>query len=436
MEAGRIALLSIAVCFLLAAKGHSEQTIHLDAADRGEVPSSLFNLNILGIGEHTGWPAFPFAAWRNFHFDWQDLEPTQDQWSFARPDHDVQEALKHRVDTVAVLQGIPKWAASGDEASNSGKQIGKPASLSDWTNYVRTVAMRYRGQIHYYELWNEPENTASFLRDPSNLIALNRIAYQTLKSVDPTIVVISSALSSGDPVTSRPARQLALFAGAGLMKDCDVIAYHFYGIPIAGDSTPRIPEEMLTSINSVKAAMIQAGPQKPIWSTEVGWYVLNDDQNSQPAPSYMGRSIGPELAAAYLARTYILGWAAGLDRIFWYAWRHGYMGLTEFNGDAKAPGIAYATIQHWLVGARIISCDRNKGGSWLCKLDLADGASEFISWTESASAQLAIVPDWQIRSYRTLDGRGHDVGSQTSITISNSPILLLSSQADSENPAQ
>jgi hypothetical protein len=436
MKLGRIALVLMAVSSLFVSKGHSEQAIHLDAADRGEVPSSLFNLNISAISDETGWPAFPFASWRVFHFLWQDLEPTKDRWSFSRPDHDVQEALKHGVDIVAILEGIPIWAASGDEASKSGMQIGKPASLSDWANYVQTVALRYRGQIHYYELWNEPENISTFLRDPSSLIALNRIAYQTLKSVDPTIVVISSALSSGDPVPSRPTHQLELFARAGLMKDCDVIAYHFYGIPISGDTTPRTPEEMLTSISSVKAAMMQAGSQKPLWSTEVGWYVLNDDRNPQPAPSYMGRGIEPELAAAYLARTYILGWAAGLDRIFWYAWRHGYMGLTEFSGGAKAPGIAYATIQHWLVGARLVSCDRNNGGNWLCQLKLADGASEFISWTESKSAQLDIIPDWQIRSYRTLDGRGHDIGGRTSITISDSPILLLSSQADSENLAK
>jgi hypothetical protein len=424
---GQLSLL-IAICFLLMPQGRSEQPVHLSAADRGKVPSSLFNLNILGISEHSGWPAFPFAAWRDFHFKWQDLEPARDQWNFARPDHDVQEALKHGVDIMAVVEGIPKWAASADEASNNDMQIAKPEDLSEWANYVHAIAVRYKGQIHYYELWNEPETNRTFLRDPASLIALNQVAYQTLKSVDPTIVVISSALSSGDPVPARVARNLDLFARAGVMKDCDVVGHHPYGIPLSGDSSPRTPEDMLTQINTVKAAMLQTGVQKPIWATEVGWYVLNDDQNPQAAPSWMGRPLEPELAAAYVARTYILGWSAGLDRIFWYCWRHGYMGLTQFNGDAKAPVVAYATTERWLVGAQLISCDRNNAGNWLCQLRSADGGVEFIAWTEGKSAQLAIVPGWQIQSYKTLDGREHALGNPASITISDSPILLLSAQ--------
>lgn len=435
MNHGRIAYLLMAIIVLATSQNLSGQTIHLGAADRGAVPRSLFNLNILGISENSGWPMFPFASWRDFHFKWQDLEPTQGQWNFSRPDHDVQEALRHGVEVVPVLIGIPKWAASGEEASKSDAQIAKPASLSDWANYVHTVAQRYKGQIHYYELWNEPENVNTFLRDPSSLIALNRVAYQTLKSVDPTIVVVSSALSSGDPVPVRPARQLQLFAAAGLMKDCDAVGYHFYGIPVTGETTPRIPEDMLAPVKSVEKTMTQLGSKKPLWATEIGWYVLNDDQNPQPAPAYMGRALEPELAAAYVARTYILGWAAGLDRIFWYCWRHGYMGLTEFNGGPKAPSIAYANVEKWLVGSEIVSCDRNDSGSWICQLNSSNGKADFIAWTESNSAQLDIQPSWQIHGSKSLDGRDHDLGSQTSVTISGSPILLLGLR-DSKNLPQ
>jgi Glycosyl hydrolase family 10 len=424
---GQIAL-GIAIGVLLMSLGHSEQPVHLSAADRGNVPSTLFNLNILGISEHTGWPAFPFAAWRNFHFKWQDLEPAKDQWDFARSDRDVQEARRHGVDIVAVVEGIPKWAASADDVSNENMQISKPEDASEWANYVRTMALRYKGQIHYYELWNEPETNHSFLREPARLIALNQVAYQTLKSVDPAIVVISSALSSGDPVPARVARNLDLFTRAGVMRDCDVVGYHPYGIPLSNETLPRSPEEMLTQIRAVKSAALQMGLQKPFWATEVGWYVLNDDQNPQPAPTWMGKPLEPELAAAYLSRTYVLGWAAGLDRIFWYCWRHGYMGLTEFNGDAKAPAVAYATVQRWLVGKLLISCDRNNAGSWLCQLKLANGGSEFIAWTEGKSGQLDIDPSWGIRGYKTLDGRGHELGNPTSVEISDSPILLSSSQ--------
>jgi hypothetical protein len=428
MKHARIVFVFLAASFLATSQGYCQQPVHLSGADRGAVPSSLFNLNILGISDRTGWPSMPFASWRSFHFNWNDVEPAKDRWAFARPDHDVQEALKHHVDLLAILETIPAWAASAEEASNPAKQIAKPASLAAWADYVRTVAQRYKGQIHYYELWNEPMGVGTFLRDPSALTALNRIAYETLKSVDPTIVVLSPALSSGDPVADRPLRHVRSFGDAGIWKHSDVVAYHFYVAPVTGSTTPRIPEDMLPYINAVSAKMKQAGVQKPLWSTESGWYVLNDDQNPEAAPWYLGKGVEPDLGAAYLARTYILGWTAGLDRIYWYCWRHGYMGLTQYGGGDKAPGIAFATIQRWLVGAQLNSCDRNKDGNWLCQLKRADGSSGVISWTEASSAQLDIDPAWNAHRYSTIDGKEHDLGDQASIQISGSPIFLPSSR--------
>jgi hypothetical protein len=436
MKPARVVILLIAASFLTLARGYCEPPIHLSAADRGTVPSSLFNLNILYINQHSGWPAMPFAAWRDFHFNMSDLEPQKDQWNFTAVDHDVQEAAKHGIDLVAILQRIPTWAGAREEAANPVKQIGKPASMSDWTDYVRTVAERYKGKIHYYELWNEPENVGTFLRQPSALMALNRVAYETLKSVDPTIVVVSSALSSGDPVPDRPGRHLSTFANAGIMKYCDVVAYHFYVIPFTGSTTPRTPEDTLPYITAVKAEMKREGLNKPLWSTESGWALLNNDENPETAPWYHGKLLDPETGASYLARTYILGWSAGLDRIFWYCWRHGYMGMTEFSGAPKAPGIAYTTVQRWLVGAQMSACDKDKEGHWLCQLTLADGAAGVIAWSDSKPASIALDPAWQAHSYQTIDGLTHDLGSQTSVQISGSPILLVASKQGSVGEAK
>jgi hypothetical protein len=262
---------------------------------------------------------------------------------------------------------------------------------------------------------------------------LTRVAYETLKSVDPTIVVISPALSSGDPVSDRPFRHLGQFGDAGIWKYCDVVAYHFYVAPPKGSLIPGTPEDLLPYINAVTAKMKKAGVQKPLWSTESGWAILNHDQNPESVPWYLGKSIDPESGGDFLARTYILGWAAGLDRIYWYAWRDGYMGMTEYNGDPKAPAIAYETVQRWLVGAQLVSCDRDKDGTWLCPIKRADGSSGVISWTEASSAQLAIDPAWGAHSYSTVDGHEHDLGEQPSMQISGSPILLLSSRRGTAN---
>ena len=70
----------------------------------------------------------------------------------------------------------------------------------------------------------------------------------------------------------------------------DVIGYHFY-------DAPHPPEDMVPLIQKVEQLMAENGAgNKPLWNTETGW------PYPKPFPS-------DDLAAAYLARAYILNWA-------------------------------------------------------------------------------------------------------------------------------
>jgi hypothetical protein len=109
-----------------------------------------------------------------------------------------------------------------------------------------------------------------------------------------------------------------------------VVGYHLY-------VAPRQPEDILGLIQRVKQAMASNGAaDKPIWCTEFGW------QDPKPFPS-------DELGAAYLTRVFILAWASGIQRVYWYSWdNHSGVALettTPDNQTAKAAGLAYGVIQ-------------------------------------------------------------------------------------------
>jgi hypothetical protein len=400
---------------------------HIEASRPEPVPASLFDLNIIGINKNTGWPRFPFASWRSFHSNWQDLEPSEGKWDFTRVDNEVQAATEHKVDLLLILQGVPKWAADVKDPENHGdnaRNLSYPHKDDLWANYVRTVAERYRGKVHYYELWNEPENLSRFRNSPDTLAHLNEIAYKTLKAVDPGITVVSSSLSSGDPVPTRPEKQLKQFDAAGVLRWSDAIGYHFYSTPPNGSETPQLPENIVDHYKMLTAVIAGDRQKKPVWCTEVGWYVSNDDSNPEKATVALGNAINPDKGAAYLARTYILAWTLGIDRVYWYAWRHGYMGMTQYNGAPKATETAYESIQNWLVDSTVHGCDRAHDGSWQCSLTRRDGQSAHIVWSENGTINRPVDPSWKAVKGTTLDGHTFNVAGEPQIRITEAPILL------------
>ncbi len=150
----------------------------------------------------TSWPAVSFADWRLWDagVTWPQLEPARGKWDFNLLDRYTQLAAERNVDILLTLGLTPAWAsARPNEPSAYGKgNAAEPRQLADWEEYVRIVATRYKGVIHNYEIWNEPNVKGTFTGNPQAMVELSRAAYRVLKSVDPTITVVSPAATAGD----------------------------------------------------------------------------------------------------------------------------------------------------------------------------------------------------------------------------------------------
>jgi hypothetical protein len=371
------------------------------------VPATLFGLHIHhllgGSTPLTTWPSEPFGAWRlwDAYADWPNLEPKKDQWDFSKLDKYVDLAQQHGVDILLPLGTCPTWASSDPSGAYDG-HTAPPKDINDWRNYVRTVATRYKGRIHNYEIWNEPNLTHFYSGNVQQMIELTREASRILREIDPTIKIVSPSATGANGV---PWLDEFLKSGGG--QYVDAIGFHLY-------VDPSPPESVLDLIKSVQTTMARYGMQyKQIWDTESGWGKLKPQVSS-------------EESAGYVARTYVVQWAAGVSRFYCYAWDNFAYALKFVEKDGKTPtnaGVAYAEVEKWMVGARMMMCDRYSG-LWNCRLQRDGGYSAWIVWDPNEVRQFPLQPVWGVKRMQDLNGAIKNIDGAKTIQIGPSPILL------------
>ena len=162
----------------------------------------------------------------------------------------------------------------------------QPRDLADYANYVRTVATRYKGVIHAWDVWNEPWITAwwgvgynkdqgsgreGYVRSPTareDFAALMKTAYTNVKAIDPQAIVLGINTTTGGGGSS--------FAGdewthgvvdAGGLQNLDAIAYHHY----AGELNLHPDDAVQQGYKKAVGYVAEKSGGKvpvPVWMTE------------------------------------------------------------------------------------------------------------------------------------------------------------------------
>ncbi|MGC2333803.1 MAG: glycosyl hydrolase [Candidatus Acidiferrales bacterium] len=387
----RLALL--ALFLMLARPIPADGTIHL-APPREPVPPSLFGMHFHHVGGVTPWPDVPIPEWRlwDAHTAWPDLEPNKGQWHFQTLDAYLTLAAQHHTDVLLPLGLSPQWA-SARPTEKSTYQPGfaaEPRNIDDWREYVATVVAHCKGRVRAYEIWNEPNSKSFWTGNVSQMVALTQAASAIIRRIDPQAIIVSPSAT-----TSSGVGWLSQFLQMGGGQYVDVIGYHFY-------VAPQPPEAMIPLIQRVKQVMAENGVgDKPLWNTESAW------PSPRPFPS-------EDLAAGYLARAYILNWAAGVQRLYWYAWDNHTFDVTQTtrqdNQTLTPAGRAYGIIQKWLVGARMDACNEGSDHTWTCRLT-RNGTPEWIIWNTGGTTPFSIPRSWNAGSVTPLLEQPHAVAS-------------------------
>jgi len=368
------------------------------------IPMSFFGMHI--DFPNTPWPSVSFGGQRFWDSDtgWSQINTAQGVYSWSTMDSRINQALANNVDVLYDLARTPVWAqCSGtNKACGSGNGVSictyslqgqgglgqcyPPADLNvdgtgsnqHWIDWVTAVASRYKGEIKYYEIWNEPTVSGMWQGTDAQLVRMtqdarcivvgtgcNAKSNYTQKGIDPSAQITTPAFVSSDGVMVDQAMSTFLAAGGG--PYVDVIAYHGYV------AWPKEPEQAVSDAAPLQSVLASNNQQqKPLFSTEGGFgpRVLISD---------------PDQEAAWIARYILLQQSIGLARSYWYAWDAAITPFWSTGSGVETGGTTYAELTSWLVGATLSSPCAQTGTVWQCGYTRKGGYRSLAVWDTSQS---------------------------------------------------
>lgn len=314
---------------------------------------------------------------------WRHLEPQKGKFNFEILDGLVARATKNNQEIVLTMGQPPDWATGGKALTPFGTGYNSlpPENIEDWRSYVRTVGERYKGQIKYYEIWNEPNLKDFYSGSIIELVNLTREANQILKRIDPENKVIS-------PSVTGDATYLNDYLRLGGSRVVDIIGVHLY-------VSPELPEKSISMIKKYKEVMLKNKVgELPLWNTEWTWLNFRLDgklNDTQLMPETM--------ASAYLARQFFIDVGMGIDRSFFYGFNYGASKIRLVDGTNPKwilmPSVAYKNVTSWLTGAEVLDFSYNNRKD-IYKLSIlsSEGKKAIIIWTKNSLKEFKIPSDF------------------------------------------
>lgn len=419
-------LLSMIILLLLVSYSNAAKA-EMFVPVQNPISPTLFGLHIHRLATSTPWPSVDFNSWSliDAYANWRDIEPSEGRWNFKYLDKYVIQAEKNNVDLLLPLAFTPQWASARpyERGPYGPGTAAEPADIAKWQKYVKKVGERYKGRIKYFMVWDEPNEQSFFSGSKDKLFELVDSACQSMKAINPGSQMVSPGL-----VGHSAYDWLDNFLATGGSRCADIIGFHFYP-PVGGpDKTAQRPELMIPAAKKVKQIMAKHGiSTRPLWNTGVGYWNVNSDGTPESKAGVDDRWIrlNQDQAAAWVSRVFILGWALGMERVFWYSWDHSNMGLVEpTTKELKPAGVAYKTTYEWLVGSTMTYCRNDGDPQWVCELKRG-GRTAWLVWRTSGNVQTKMPPAWNAKEFETLSGGVGKLETTTQpIMIGEQPVLI------------
>lgn len=229
---------------------------------------------------------------------WEFVEqPVCGQYRWDFYDELVTQARAHGLEIMAQI-GYNNIACQLGQEDRGVPDFGR------WKNFVTALVTRYKGDVHKWEIWNEPDNPEFWKGTPQQFVALVQLTYQTIKAIDPTAQVSAGACSQLDLVICDQ------LIAAGILNFSDSFGFHPY---IGKDN---FDNGLFKKIDLPHLRDRQrANGNKPIRLTESGWSSANPGAAGNAVGSLQGRYMVEQIVT-------MLGFTdLNIDQVIWYDFR-------------------------------------------------------------------------------------------------------------------
>ena len=383
---------------------------------------------------------------------WAALEPSNGTYNWTPMDNLVSAAKAAGVNTIMyTFFETPQWASSNSTQACSATQnagvygcAAPPKNINDWDAFVTAVATRYKGEIQYYELWNEPNVSTEFSGTVQQMVTMAQSAYSIIKSIDPAATVLSPGVAVGgiEPYSPGcPSSQcwLAEYLQDGGGQYADGVAFH--GKTCLSDQSLCVQEGiacssteieacagtgLMAQVNDVRSLMAAYGLSgKPLVDTEGGY----SDEVGQKS---LWGSVDQQ--TAFVSRFFIVQASQGLEVAVYFSWltnpSTNLMGFGTTPAEASTDQ-AYTQTHEWLLGASFTGPCSLSGGVWTCGLTSPQGNQELLVWADTNSSASSYSPGAQFTEYQDLTGALHPLAPGVAIPLNEKPVMLESSSTSS-----
>ena len=230
-------------------------------------------------------------GWVKQQVRWELMEPTAGEIDWSALDFVLPSAEKFGIKLMLSIVTAPDWAR--EEGVELGRH-GPPADPQTYADFVAKILRRYPGRIHAIEVWNEQnidrEWTSIGGLRAANYVALLRRAYETIKEIDPGVIVISGALSPtglNDGVRAyNDFIYMEQLIAAGMLDWADCVGAHHNGYNVGPDyrfhEIPNDPTAVFRGPfdnehhswsfrSTLEGYASRIGPDARLCVTEFGW---------------------------------------------------------------------------------------------------------------------------------------------------------------------
>lgn len=197
------------------------------------------------------------ARYARIQLPWEDVEihgrgdfedrrhPEHIRSAWEKYDAIVAQAAAHEIELIVRIDRPPAWAREKSSATEifqaglieNGDSTGPPDDYDDYARFVGAVASRYP-QVHYIQLWNEPNLAYEWnwqLPDPIAFTDLLTRASRAARAANPGVTILFPSLSPTDGKEPRiaPMSELDFLAAcyrAGAADAFDIMSAQAYGL--------------------------------------------------------------------------------------------------------------------------------------------------------------------------------------------------------------